>query len=76
MRRREFIAEFIALIAGAIVTWPFAAMAQEAGRTYREGILSPIPCEAPWDAIVDAERGRSGFIKGQNPHVRMPQFWG
>jgi ABC-type uncharacterized transport system substrate-binding protein len=70
MRRREFIT----LIVGAIVTWPFAAMAQEAGRTYREGVLSPIACEAPWDAVVDDEMRRRGFIKGQNLTVECRDF--
>ena len=36
MRRREFIA-----LMGASVTWPFAALAQEPGRTYRLGFLLP-----------------------------------
>ena len=35
MRRREFIA-----LVGASVTWPFAALAQEPGRTYRLGCLA------------------------------------
>jgi hypothetical protein len=37
MRRRNFLA-----LMGASVGWPFAAMAQELGRTYRLGILSCI----------------------------------
>jgi ABC-type uncharacterized transport system substrate-binding protein len=36
MRRREFIA-----FASACVTWPFAALAQQAERTHGIGVLSP-----------------------------------
>jgi putative tryptophan/tyrosine transport system substrate-binding protein len=61
MRRREFIA-----LAGASVTWPLAAMAQEPGRTYRLGGVSSSPRNAPpFVAMVDELR-RLGFIDGQN----------
>jgi hypothetical protein len=42
MRRREFIASM-----GASVTWPVAAMAQQAGRTYRVGGLTASPRNSP-----------------------------
>ena len=61
MRRREFIT----LVAGAMLEWPFASTAQEAGRTYRYGILSPFA-----DAVVPFRRidelRRRGFIEGRN----------
>jgi putative ABC transport system substrate-binding protein len=58
-RRREFIA-----LAGASVTWPFVAMAQQAGRTYRLGCLLPGPPNE-YVAFFDGLR-RRGFIEDQN----------
>jgi hypothetical protein len=62
MKRREFIT----LIGGAAVTWPLAARAQEAGRTYRLGFLLP---SARHTAAVEAlfdELRLNGFIEGKN----------
>jgi putative tryptophan/tyrosine transport system substrate-binding protein len=62
MRRREFVT-----LVGASVTWPFAALAQEAGRSYRLGCLfslqRPVPLEA-WSFFDELRRG--GFIDGRN----------
>jgi putative ABC transport system substrate-binding protein len=61
MRRREFIA-----LMGASVAWPFAAVAQEAGRTYRLGIVSVGPRSLPtYGAMIEKLR-QLGFIEGQN----------
>ena len=61
MRRREFIA----LLGGGAVR-PLAAMAQEAGRTYRVGALSSGPRDSPPSvAMLDGLR-QFGFIEGQN----------
>jgi putative ABC transport system substrate-binding protein len=61
MRRREFIA-----LMGASVTWPLATFAQQAGRTYRVGILQPVPRDTPpLNAFFDELRS-FGFIEGQN----------
>ena len=66
MRRREFIA----LFGGAAAAWPVAAHAQDAGRTYRLGMMFPFPREARESVgIVDAlmdELRRNGFVEGQN----------
>jgi hypothetical protein len=61
MRRREFIT-----LAGASVTWPFAALAQEPGRTYRLGLLLPRSRDAPVNVAFLDELRRRGFIDGQN----------
>jgi putative ABC transport system substrate-binding protein len=61
MRRREFIA-----LAGASVAWPLAAMAQQAGRIYRLGIVSVGPRSLPtYGAMIEKLR-QLGFIEGQN----------
>src|SRR5215813_229590 len=62
MRRREFIT----LIAGAIVARPFAAMAQQVGRTYRLGCLLSLTRDAPVNVAFFDELRRRGFIEGQN----------
>ena len=67
MRRREFI-----VLAGASVAWPFAAMGQEPGRTYRVGALwggqrgvDDSLAVSARSAFLDPAR-RHGFIEGQN----------
>src|SRR5690349_9447002 len=61
MRRREFTA-----LLGASVAWPFAAMAQQAGRTYRLGCLSPFARDVPFNLLFFDKLRRRGFIEGQN----------
>jgi len=64
MRRREFIA-----LMGASATWPFAATAQEPGRTYRLGPLAPFPRDAPFyikGGPFFEELRNNGFIEGKN----------
>jgi putative tryptophan/tyrosine transport system substrate-binding protein len=70
MRRREFIT----IVAGATITRPFAAMGQEAGRTYRLGMLLPFPREAPPALAILDELRRRGFIEGQNLTVDYRDF--
>jgi putative ABC transport system substrate-binding protein len=71
MRRREFIA-----LMGASVTWPFAALAQQAGRTYRLGCLLPLTRDAPINAAFFEELRRRGFIEGQNLTVEWRTYGG
>jgi putative tryptophan/tyrosine transport system substrate-binding protein len=54
MRRREFIA-----LMGASVAWPFAAIAQEVGRTYLVGQLSPFPRDAAFNITFYEELRRA-----------------
>jgi len=62
MNRRKFIT----LLGGAAATWPLAARAQEAGRSYRFGFLLPTARQAPQvEAFVDELR-LNGFVEGKN----------
>jgi putative ABC transport system substrate-binding protein len=69
MRRREFIA-----LMGASVAWPFAAMAQQPGRTYRLGGVSSGPRNAPIFVAMIDELRRLGFIEGQNLTVEWRSY--
>ena len=62
MKRREFIT----LLGGAAAAWPLAARAQQAGRSYRLGILSFVPRGMPQHAAFLDELRKLGFIEGQN----------
>src|SRR5262249_61979202 len=63
MRRRHLIT----LLGGAAATWPLAALAQEAGRTYRLGVLIPtVSRQAPPVLALLDELRRNGFVEGQN----------
>jgi hypothetical protein len=61
MKRRELIA-----LMGASVAWPFAALAQEPGRTYRIGCLTSSARNSPPTVAMFGELRRLGFIEGQN----------
>jgi putative tryptophan/tyrosine transport system substrate-binding protein len=69
MRRREFIA-----LVGASVTWPFAALAQQAGRTYRLGFLVLAPRDVPLNVQLLDELRRLGFVEGQNLTVEFRAY--
>ncbi len=64
MRRRDFII----ILGGAVVACssPLDARAQEAGRTYHLGVVSPFPCDAPGALVLFDEVRRRGFIEGKN----------
>jgi putative ABC transport system substrate-binding protein len=73
MRRREFI-----VLMGASATWPFAALAQEPGRTYRLGYLTRSPPLDPvrgrsFVALLDGLR-HLGFIEGKNLTVKFQVY--
>ena len=70
MRRREFIT----LVAGAFVEWPFGSIAQEAGRIYRFGFLLPFARDAPASLRRIDELRRRGFIEGQNLRIYHLDF--
>jgi len=62
MKRRAFIT----LLGGAAASWPFAARAQLAGRTYRLGVLHNQGPQSPQFPPFYDELRRLGFVEGQN----------
>jgi putative ABC transport system substrate-binding protein len=61
MRRREFVT-----LIGVAATLPFAARAQDAGRTYRLGSLHINLRNSPHHVALFDELRRLGFVDGQN----------
>src|SRR5262249_46224711 len=64
MRRRDFIKSLSS--AAATLLGTLAVAAQEAGRTYRIGVLALQPRTAPHYVAVFDELRRAGFIEGRN----------
>jgi putative ABC transport system substrate-binding protein len=71
MRRRDFIT----ILGGASATLPFAAVAQQAVRTYRLGVLLPHPRDVPINVAFVEEFRRHGFIEGQNLEIEWRAYW-
>jgi len=70
MRRRDFIK----VIGGTGAAWPLLARAQEAGRTYRIGVMTRSPrMGVNYVAFFDELR-RLGFVEGQNLTVDARGF--
>jgi len=62
VRRREFVT-----LVGAAATWPLAALAQEAGRVYRIGVLSGLAQDDPQSraeltALREVSQGWGGSL--------------
>jgi putative tryptophan/tyrosine transport system substrate-binding protein len=70
MRRRDFIT----ILGGASATLPFAAVAQQAGRTYRLGALMGHPRDVPVNVAFLEQFRPYGFIEGQNLAVQWLVF--
>ena len=70
MRRRTFIT----LIGGSAAAWPLVVRAQEAGRTYRLGVLAPFSREEPASLPFFNELRRLGFIEGRNLAIYYRDF--
>jgi putative tryptophan/tyrosine transport system substrate-binding protein len=65
MRRREFIT----LLGGATLLDAAVGRAQEPGRVYRLGFMTPLPREAASSLAMFDELRRAGFVEGQNLQV-------
>jgi putative ABC transport system substrate-binding protein len=64
MKRRDFVT----LLVGAAVGWPFVASAQQAGKVYRIGILETRPAAQNADNLNALRKGLRdlGYVEGQN----------
>ncbi len=72
MKRRDFVK----VLAGSAAAWPLAARAQEVGRTYRLGGMTPSTRDAPHYVALFDELRRHGFVEGENLTVEGRGFAG
>src|SRR5262249_61410948 len=70
MNRRAFILA----VGGSSLLSPFAASAQQLGRTYHLAFVSANPREAPQHLALLDELRRDGFVEGQNLIVDQRGF--
>ncbi len=68
--------DFITLLGGAAAAWPLAARAQEPGRTYRLGGMTPSTRDAPHYVALFDELRRHGFVEGENLTIEGRGFAG
>jgi putative tryptophan/tyrosine transport system substrate-binding protein len=61
MKRRDFIT----LVGGAAAAWPLAALAQDAGKTWRIAFIAHVPSIIYEEPLFDDLR-ELGYIEGQN----------
>ena len=64
MRRREFLGAL-----GGAAAWPLAARAQETGRVYRLGAMTPSAKNSPHITAFYDELRVLGFVEGRNLKV-------
>jgi putative ABC transport system substrate-binding protein len=71
MRRREFVT----LIGGTVVAWPFAARAQQKGPTHLVGVLAQDPQPGLLETFRD-ELGNLGYAEGSSISIQVPNAGG
>jgi hypothetical protein len=66
--------EFISLLGGAATTWPLAARAQQAGKTYRIGWLQPAAIPDAWLKGFRQGLQELDYVEGKN--LIIEYLWG
>jgi len=66
--------DFVKLIGGAMAAAPFAASAQQPGRTYRIGSVQSATLADPQQVAFFDELRRNGFVAGQNLAVDISGY--
>jgi putative ABC transport system substrate-binding protein len=57
---------FLGVIAGGLLAAPLAVEAQQAGKVWRIGYLTPAPAHNPLDDAFEQALKERGYVEGQN----------